>query len=100
MAVTPQVRGDRGPECRLTAMPFGFAAWFLPFDESNVRTPHAAAVLTTADPTRSKFSVLSCLPTAPALPMVTNESFGTFSFYSSSPASYGLPYFSKCGAET
>ena len=62
--------------------------------------PHAAAVLTTADPTRSKFSVLSCLPTAPALPMVTNESFGTFSFHNSSPASYGLPYLSKCGAET
>ena len=36
-AVTPQVRSDRGPECRLTAMPFGFAAWFLPFDERNVR---------------------------------------------------------------
>jgi hypothetical protein len=32
--------------------------------------------------------------------MVTNESFGTFSFYSSSSASYGLPYLSKCGAET
>jgi len=26
--------------------------------------------------------------------------FGTFSFYSSSPASYGLPYLLKCGAET
>ena len=37
IAVTPQVRGDRGPECRLTAMPFGFAAWFLPFDQRNVR---------------------------------------------------------------
>jgi hypothetical protein len=64
------------------------------------RARHAAAVLTTADPTKSKFSVLSCLPTAPALPMVTTESFGTFSFYSSSPASYGLPCLSKCGAET
>jgi hypothetical protein len=57
------------------------------------RARHAAAVLTTADPTRSKFSVLSCLPTAPALPMVTTESFGTFSFYSSSPASYGCPVY-------
>jgi hypothetical protein len=37
IAFTPQVRGDRGPECRLTAMPFGFAAWFLPLDERNVR---------------------------------------------------------------
>ena len=45
------------------------------------------------DPTRSKSSVLSCLPTVPALPMVTNESFGTFSFYSSSPASYGPAVF-------
>ena len=82
-------------------MPFGFARMVFAFRLSMRGTcAAAAAVLTTADPTRAKFSVLSCLPTAPALPMVTNENFGTFSFYSSSPASYGLPYLFKCGAET
>ena len=48
-------------------------------------------MLTTADPTRAKFRVLLCLPTAPTLPTVTNENFGTFSFYGSSLASWGLP---------
>jgi hypothetical protein len=31
---------------------------------------------------------------------VTNENFGTFSFYGSSRASYGVPVLVTCGAQT
>ena len=48
-------------------------------------------VLTSPEPSRTLFGVLSCLPTAPALPKVTNENFGTFSFRRQLSGNYCLP---------
>jgi hypothetical protein len=79
-------------------MPFGFAAWFC----LSMRGTCAARGSGADDSRPDQIKIFNIIVPTDGTSAADGDKreFGTFSFYSSSPASYALPYLFKCGAET